>query len=259
MRRSFCYTLAALACMTLSDARDAPAQTIPENWDDQGLVVGQIVGTDQYGLATSFAMETKLTVGRQQPDGGVFRGLILFKHVAGEHELRSVYQGAVSLPIGRKFETKKGQITLLGMMFCVPDPQNKREYRIVVFDNTDETLDFIRRVYPAVLAGHADAPVVLPQGNYLPKERLAALRRLEARDQARKTKRQGQFWVAGIAGTLAEVNVTGDSVQVLRFLPPVTYEEFLVNSYDDQGVLTFSSSKERWRVVNGGVEAPTKR
>ncbi len=259
MRPSLCYTLAAVTCMTLIDSRDAAAQNIPENWDDQGLVVGQIVGTDEYGLATSFAMETKLTVGRQQPDGGVFRGLILFKRGAGEHELRSVYQGAVSLPIGRKFETKKGQITLLGMMFCVPDPQNKKEYRIVVFDNTDETLDFLRRVYPGVLAGHADAPVVLPQGNYLPKERLSALRRLEARDQARKTKRQGQFWVAGIAGTLAEVNVTGDSVQVLRFLPPVTYEEFLVNSYDDQGVLTFSSSKERWRVVNGGVEAPTKR
>ncbi len=243
--------------MILIDARDAPAQRIPENWDGQGLVVGQIAGTDQYGLATRW--ETKLTVGRRQPDGGMFRGLILFKRGAGEHELQSVYQGAVSLPIGRKFETKTGQITILGMMICVPNPQNKKEYHIVVFDNADETLDFIRRVYPGVLAGHATAPAVLAQGNYLPKERLAAWRTLVARDEARKTKRQGQFWVAGKAGTLAEVNITGDSVQVVRFLPPVTYEEFLVSSYDDQGVLTVSSSKERWRVVNGGVEGPTKR
>jgi hypothetical protein len=61
-------------------------------------------------------------------------------------------------------------------MACIPNPENKKQYRIVTFDNTDETLDFIRRTYPEVLEGHEGATVVRVPGDYLPKERLVLLR-----------------------------------------------------------------------------------
>jgi hypothetical protein len=262
MRRLQVTALAALVPLVLFDARAASGQKLPEKWDGDGLVVGQIVGTFEYGLAIDSEKWTKIRVGRRNPDGGVFRGLIIFKRGEGDHELASIYSDigstGVAVPIERKFETKKGQITVLGLMVCVPNPQNRKQYRIVPIENTDETLDFIRRVYPAVLAGREEATVVPAPGSYLPKDRLVGLRTTVARIQARRTKRQGRFWVAGMAGTIAEVNVKGDSVRVLRFLPPVTYQEPIMNTYDDEGILTFSAFTRKWRVVNGQVEEITE-
>jgi hypothetical protein len=258
MRRLLPYAVAGFSCLTIVDASTAHGQKIPEKWDRDGLVVGQIAGTHQFGLTIGSEKWTKVRVGRRNPDGGVFHGLILFKRGEGEHELASIYSdvggSGTVVPIGRKFETTRGQITVLGLMACIPNPENKKQYRIITFDNTDETLDFIRRTYPEVLEGHEGATVVRAPGDYLPKERLVILRTGIARVTARKTGRQGQFWVAGIAGTIAEVNVKGDSVKVLRFIPPVTYREPVFNTYDEQGTLTFSAYGQKWRVVNGVVE-----
>jgi hypothetical protein len=255
MRHLNAAAIAALL-LTLVDTRDASGQKFPDRWDGDGLVVGQLVGTAEFGLATSSEKWAKLTVGRRDAHGGMFNGLIVFKRGEGEHELKSIYSevAKVSLPIRRIFETKKGQITVLGLMVCVPSPENPKQYRIVAIDNTEETMDFMRRVHPTLLEGHEDAEVLQAPGEYLPKERLVKLRTNIARNQARRAKRQGRFWVAGIAGTLAEVSVTGDSVRVLRFLPPVTYQEPVMNAYDEEGVLTFSVYARQWRVVNGAVE-----
>jgi hypothetical protein len=263
MRRLLLYVVAGFSCLTIVDARAARGQKVPEKWGNDGLVVGQIAGTAQFGLSIGSEKWTKVRVGRRNPDGGVFRGLILFKRGEGEHELASIYSDVagrgVAIPIGRKFEATKGQITVLGLMACIPNPENKKQYKIITFDNTDETLDFIRRTYPEVLEGHEGATVVRAPGDYLPKERLVLLRTGIARVQARKTGRQGQFWAAGIAGTIAEVHVKGDSVKVLRFVPPVTYQEPVFNTYDDQGTLTFSAYARKWRVVNGAVEEVVDR
>jgi hypothetical protein len=128
-------------------------------------------------------------------------------------------------------------------------------YRVLAFDNRDETMDYLRRTYPQLLAGHEGAEVVLAPGEYLPIEKLVELRTAVATNEARHAKREGQFWVAGSAGTIAEVKVAGDGVRVLRFLPPVTYHEPMLNSWDAQGVLTFASASQKWRVVNGAVES----
>jgi len=250
----------AVGLLLLAGVRDGRAQDIPDKlpvkWDGQGLVVGQIVGGWEVGLSTAGGY-TKPRVGRKEPDGGIYRGLILFKRGEGEHELKDLHNLGFTFPIGRKFETKRGEITMLGMMIVIPNAQDRKQYRIAVIDNTDEIMDFLRRTYPAVLAGREDAKVVLAPANYLPSTRVTALRTRVAQIEARRTKRQGRFWVAGIAGTIAEVSVAGDSVRVLRFLPPVTYEEPIVNSYDEKGVLTFAALRSKWRVANGVAEALT--
>jgi hypothetical protein len=225
----------------------------------QGLVVGQVAGMSAFGLATSAAVPVALTVGRFPPTGGsVHRGYVLFKRGEGNHKLTDLFgtngRVVVHLPIGREFAVRKGEITVLGLMYFLQNPDDKKAFRVVAFDNREETIDYLRRTHPAVIAGHDSAAVVLAPGNYLPMERLVQLRTAVARQEARRAKRQGQFWVAGRAGTLAEVQVTGDSVQVLRFLPPATYQEPLRNAYDAQGVLTFASQTQQWRVVNGAVE-----
>jgi hypothetical protein len=255
MRRIRLTAVAALV-LSLFPAGNALAQKFPERWDGDGLVVGQVVGTSEFGLLTDSEKWLTLTVGRREAHGGIFRGLIVFKRGEGDHELKSIFSsvGKLSIPIGRVFETKRGHITVLGLLVLVPNPENRKQYRVVAIDNTDETLDFIRRVHPTLLEGHEDAEVIRAPGSYLPTERLETLRKGIAQRQARRQKRQGRFWVAGMAGTLAEVNVTGDSVRVLRLLPPVTYQEPITNSYDDQGVLTFGVYMQKWRVVDGAVE-----
>ena len=253
---------AAFALMMLAGARHARAQSLPDklpvDWNDEGLVVGQIVGGWAIGLSTA-GDYTKPKVGRKEPDGGIYRGLILFKRGEGEHELKDLHNLGFTFPIGRKFAVKKGEITMLGMMTVLPDRQDptRKKYSLAVVDNTEEIMDFLRRTYPAVLAGHENAKVVLAPANWVPSTRVAAIRNRIAVNEARRTKRQGQFWVAGIAGTIAEVSVTGDSVRVLRFLPPVTYEEPITYSYDEKGVLTFAALGSKWRVVNNVVEPLT--
>src|SRR5688500_8269286 len=127
MRRLLLYAVAGFSCLTIVDARAAGGQKVPEKWGNDGLVVGQIAGTAQFGLSIGSEKWTKLRVGRRNPDGGVFRGLILFKRGEGEHELASIYSDVggrgVAIPIGRKFEATKGQITVLGLMACIPNPQ----------------------------------------------------------------------------------------------------------------------------------------
>jgi hypothetical protein len=262
--RVFRAALFALSCLALDLPSRADAQKLPEEWNGDGLVVGQIVGVSDVGFSTAGERKMKAIVGRRGADGGVFRGVILFKRGEGEHELKELYDEIgtswTSLPIGRKFEAKKGQITVLGLMLCVPSRQNKEQFRIVAFDNADETLDYLRRIHPVLLAGHENASVVLATGmTYQPKERLVAIRTSVARSAALRAKRQGQFWVAGRVGTIAEVKVSGDSVQVLRFLPPVTYQEPIATSYETDGALLINSYSNKWRVANGVVEEITAK
>ena len=254
LRRSAALAVIILAAVAQAHAQD-PSDKLPVDWKDEGLVVGQIVGGWSIGLSTA-GDYTKPRVGRKEPDGGLYRGLILFKRGEGEHELKDLHNLGFTFPIGRKFTVRKGEITMLGMMAVLPDRRDSthKKYTLAVIDNTDEIMDFLRRNYPSVLAGHEDAKVVLAPANWVPNTRLAAIRNRIAVSNARQVKRQGQFWVAGIAGTIAEVNVTGDSVRVLRFLPPVTYEEPITYGYDDKGMLTFAALRSRWRVVNGVVE-----
>ena len=251
-------THVAAACVALAAATTARAQK-PPDWDDEGLVVGQVAGTSAFGLATSAEVPVALTVGRRAPTGGsVHRGYVLFKHREGDVELKDLFgtdgRAVVHLPIGREFAVQKGAITVVGLLYFVQKPEDRKAFRVIAFDNREETIDYLRRTHPDIVAGHDSAAVVLAPGTYLPMERLVQLRTAIARQEARRTKRQGGFWVAGHAGTLAEVTVTGDSVDVLRFLPPVTYEEPLVNSYDERGVLSFAARARVWRVVNGKVE-----
>ena len=257
MRCRSARTLAVLACLTLG-ATTATAQRVPD-WDEEGLVVGQVAGLSPFGVATSGAVPVAVTVGRRAPGGGsVFRGYVLFKQKEGDHKLTDVFgsngRGAIHFPVGRELAVRRGEITVLGLLYFLKGPEDSKAFRVVAFDNRDETIDYLRRTHPSVLAGHDSAAVVLAPGKYLPMEGLVQLRTSIARHEARRTKRQGQFWVAGSAGTLAEVEVSGDSVDVLRFLPPATYQEPLVNSYDEQGVLTFSAQVQKWRLVNGVVE-----
>jgi hypothetical protein len=258
MRSLSVRALAAAACLTLGAATSAAAQKVPD-WAEEGLVVGQVAGLSSFGVSTSAEVPVAVTVGRRAPVGGsVFRGYVLFKQKEGDHELTDVFgsngRAAVHLPLRREFTVRKGEITVVGLLYILQNPENPKAFGVVAFDNRDETIDYLRRTHPSVLAGRDSAAVVLAPGKYLPMARLVELRQAIARSEARRTKRQGQHWVAGRAGTIAEVNVAGDSVQVLRFLPPVTYQEPLRTSYDEQGVLTFASHHQTWRVVNGAVE-----
>lgn len=253
-----CLNRAAALALVLSlfTAGDAVAQKFPERWDKDGLVVGQLAGTSDFLLTADWERWAKLTVGHRDADGGIFSGMIVFKRGEGEYELKAVHSRAanIRLPLDRIFETKKRQITVLGLMVLAKTPGHATQFRVFMFENTDETMDFIRREYPELLEGHEDAEIIQAPGRYLPKERLEAFRKALAKAQAKRQNRQGRFWVAARAGTIAEVNVAGDSVNVLRFLPPVTYQEPLTNSYDEQGVLTFGTPSRQWRVVNGAVE-----
>ena len=254
-----------LAAAASPSFAQAPAERIPERWNDaEGLVVGQLAGTWPLGVATmgGDGLDVGVAVkgGGGRPAGnGMFRGVVLFTRKPGDVTLSGAYASVGGmdrqLPIRRKLEAKQGQITALGLMYFQPQPGSREGYQVVAFDNRDETIDYLRRTYPQLLAGHDGAPVVLAAGDYLPKEKLVELRTSIAKSEARRAKRAGQFWVAGSAGTIAEVKVAGDSVQVLRFLPPVTYHEPMLNSWDAQGTLTFSSTTHRWRVVDGTVEA----
>jgi len=252
--------LATVACLLLGAATaTAHAQALPERWDDEGLVVGQIAGLSHFGVSTwSNGTMAGVTVGRRRLGAGsLYNGCVLFKRREGEHKLTNAYgvrtSSVLELPVGRELVVRKGEITVFGLLYFLPNPENPKAFAVVAFDNREETIDFLRRTYPTVLTGHDSAAVVLAPGNYLPMERLVQLRTGIARHEARRTQRQGQFWVAGRAGTLAEVKVVGDSVDVLRFLPPATYQEPLVNGYDEQGVLTFAAQAQKWRVVNGVV------
>ena len=254
----------AAATPVLAQEPARVVERIPDRWtDDQGLVVGQLAGTWNLGVATmgGDGLEAGVAVkgGGGRPAGnGLFRGVVLLTRNAGEVTLSGAYAtiGGMDrhLPIRRKLEARKGQVTVLGLMYFQKQPGTREGYQVVAFDNRDETIDYLRRTYPQLLAGHDSAQVVLAPGEYLPKEKLVELRTAVAANEARHAKRQGQFWVAGSAGTIAEVKVAGDSVQVLRFLPPVTYHEPMMNSWDAQGTLTFSSMTHRWRVVDGAVE-----
>ena len=258
MRRVHFVVVAALIT-ALFATRNAFAQEFPEKWDE-GLVIGQVVNTTAYGLITDLEGLTKITVGRRDADGGLSHGLIAFKAKEGMHELKNVYNARVVIPVGRKFEARKGHITVLGMMMLIPNPEKREQFRVVAFDNADETLDFLRRTHPGLLAGHENATILPGPGPYQSKERLVAIRANVARFEARKSRRTGRFWVPGIAGTIAEVDVAGDSIRVLRFLPPVTYQEPLKRTWHDHGMLMFGTYDRYWRVVDGKVEvapAPT--
>ena len=239
-------------------------ERIPVSWKgDEGLVVGQVAGTWDFGVATmgGDGITTGMAVkgGGGRPAGnGLFRGLVLFTRREGGVTLSGAYASVGGmdrhLPIGRKFDAKRGQITVLGLMYFQKQAGTREGYQVVAFDNRDETMDYLRRTYPDLLAGHESAQLVLAPGDYLPMEKLVELRTAVATSEARHAKRQGQFWVAGSAGTIAEVQVAGDSVRVLRFLPPVTYQEPMLNSWDAQDTLTFGAQSQRWRVVGGVVE-----
>ncbi len=262
-QHSLARALAAAAALTFGAASPAAAQKAPD-WDEEGLVVGQVAGMSAFGMATSSEVPVALTVGRRPPAGGsVFRGYVVFKHKEGDVKLTDLFgtngRGVLHLPIGREFNVRRGEITVLGLMYFLPSLEDRKKFRVVAFDNREETMDYLRRTHPTVLAGHDSAAVVLAPGQYEPMERLVQLRAAVARQEALRTKRQGQFWVAGRAGTLAEVQVTGDSVNVLRFLPPATYEEPVVNRYDEQGAFTFVARARTWRIVNGVVEDVTVR
>ena len=252
MRRTQLVTAAALA-MSLLPSRDVFAQKFPDKWNE-GLVIGQIINTTPYGLITDIEDFTKIGVGRRDADGGVSYGLVAFRAKEGMHELKNIYNARVEIPVNRKFEARKGHITVLGLMALMPNPENREQFRVVQFENTEETLDFVRRTHPGLLAGHEDATILPGPGPYLSKDRLVAVRRNVARIEARKSKKQGQFWVAGMAGTIAEVDVAGDSIRVLRFLPPVTYQEPLISKWEGDGTLHFGTYDRFWKVVDGKVE-----
>jgi hypothetical protein len=257
------YSSPALAQELAGGAMVAPTvvERIPERWkDEDGLVVGQIAGTWQFGVATmgGKGLTTGVAVRGARPTGnGLFRGVVIFTRREGDVTLSGAYASVGGtdqrLPIGRTFEVRRAQITVLGLMYFQKQAGTREGYRILAFDNRDETMDYLRRTYPQLLAGHASAQVVLAPGDYLPMEKLAELRTAVATAEARRAKREGRFWVAGSAGTIAEVKVAGDSVDVLRFLPPVTYHEPMLNSWDAQGALTFSSATHRWHIVNDTV------
>ena len=273
--RSLAATLVLVAAASVGCTHNAYAQApmdstlfvsrvvepIPDRWnDDDGLIVGQLAGTWDFGVATmgGKGLTTGVAVKGARPSGnGLFRGVILFTRGEGELTLSGAYAsiGGMDqrLPIGRKVEAKPGQITVLGLMYFRKQPSARQGYEILAFDNRDETIDYLRRTYPQLLVGHENAPVVLAPGDYLPVEKLVELRTAVAWNEAMHAKRDGRFWVAGSAGTIAEVVVAGDSARVLRFLPPVTYHEPMMNSWDAQGTLTFSSATRRWRIVNGKV------
>ena len=248
---------------TLRASSPKVAERIPERWGaDEALVVGQLAGTWDFGFATMGGENLRTSLGVKGGGGrvrdGLYRGVVLFTRDAGNVTFSSarVEIGSMfrHLAIDRKFATKPGQITVLGLMHFQKDASRREGYRLVAFDNTAETIDYLRRTYPQLLAAREAPAVELAPGDYLPMEKLVELRTAYAQREARQAKRQGQFWVAAPAGTIAEVKVAGESVQVLRFLAPVTYHEPMMNRWDADGTLTFSSTTHRWRVVDGTVE-----
>src|SRR5689334_13960942 len=195
--------LSALVSLAVGAASPLAAQKVPD-WDEEGLVVGQVAGVSAFGLSTAAEVPVALTVGRRAPTGGsVHRGYVAFRHEEGDVKLTDLFgtngRAVVHLPIGRQFAVQKGTITVVGLMYFLQKPEDRKAFRVVAFDNRDETIDYLRRVHPALIAGHDSAAVVLAPGDYLAMEKLVKL-------------------------------------------------------YDEQGVLTFASQRERWRVVNGVVE-----
>src|SRR4051812_19255935 len=126
MRHISLRTVAAVACLTLGATSTAAAQKAPD-WDEEGLVVGQVAGMSAFGLATSGEVPVALTVGRRAPTGGsVHRGYVLFKHKEGDVKLTDLFgtngRAVVHLPVGREFAVRKGEITVLGLMYFLQSP-----------------------------------------------------------------------------------------------------------------------------------------
>lgn len=272
MRRPALASFAILlALVSVAGAAQGPAdptagasavgERSPVRWNrTDALLVGQVAGTWAFGVATmgGKGLTSGVAVRGARPAGnGLFHGVVLFTHREGRVTLSGAYASVGGqdqrLPIGRTFEAKGGQIIVLGLMHFVKDAGTLESHRVVAFDNREETMDYLRRTYPDLLAGNETPQVVLAPGEYQPMEKLVELRIAIASAEARQAKRGGRFWVAGGAGTIAEVKVAGDSVQVLRFLPPVTYHEPVMNRWDAQGTLTFSSMTRRWTVSDGRV------
>ena len=92
-------------------------ERIPVSWKgDEGLVVGQLAGTWDFGVATmgGDGITTGMAVkgGGGRPAGnGLFRGLVLFTRREGGVTLSGAYASVGGmdrrLPIGRKFDAKR--------------------------------------------------------------------------------------------------------------------------------------------------------
>jgi len=74
---------AAIAALLLAvvGTRDASGQKFPDRWDGDGLVVGQLVGTAEFGLATNSEKWAKLTVGKRDAHGGMFNRRVAIRDI----------------------------------------------------------------------------------------------------------------------------------------------------------------------------------
>ena len=180
------------------------------------------------------------------------RALALYKTTAG-----GTYYGAgvpvtthstTSLKLNRPFSCGEGDIVFLGLAYYGPSGP-------ILFENSDESIAYLRKWFPQTLVGMESARLVRAPGKYLPYEKLQDLRKQLAAQRAFHLKRQGRFYVAANAGTLAEIEVSGSQVRVLQLLPPATYQDIAFNEYDETGSLQFSGiGTPKYRVVKGTVE-----
>jgi hypothetical protein len=248
-------------CSSLDNAMNHKKE-IPLEWQDQGLVIGELANGASIGFMNLDHMD--IAIDSHTPSGGIFNSVVMFKRQPGEHMFSDIFvtgyagpnmRRMTSIPIKRKFTTKANEITYLGMMFFMQEPTDKKKFRILIFDNRDEILPYMVKNYPDLMKGRESAPINRGEGPYLSKENLMEFRHELAKHQALKNKRQGKFFVAAPAGTLAEVEVKGTDVKVLRLLPPVTFMDIHFNQYDEQGNLSFKGvGPKLFKVINGEVQ-----
>lgn len=111
-----------------------------------------------------------------------------------------------SYSVHRTFTVKPGEITNLGEIIIVPnpDPAKSREFKVFFVDNSSDASSLLKVMYPKLDLASMPSAMTLASGDYVRGDDLTKLRTLIAYVRAQSLPRR--HYVVGPAGTLARID-----------------------------------------------------
>jgi hypothetical protein len=208
--------------------------------------------------------------------GNQYNGNIVMAMPAGVHRFkqlvannRFVSPGVVSnasLGVDREFTIESGKITNLGLIVYLPAessdslrrsaPEQRRQYRTVVIDNSAEIRRYLEINFGTSLASANDRSIHLAEGAYLASHRLPGLRQtIAAQEQRQSTKLISNSTLSVVYGNVGTIAIhkprTGSRPAEFEVLDTGTVADIVDACRDGEKLIFIASDGKLLTLENG--------
>lgn len=243
--------LLLIGCVTIQSRPE-----LPTSIQGKGLVIAEPILVGNH--ITSLGYADVIINGKKK--GKVGNSHFAFVLPPGEYTLESFRRTLVNTttyPMNLKFSIRAGEVTNLGQLLLVNDPEDLGQQRYFVFpvDNTEDTKYFLKTFYPKLFKSLSPNSIRLGLDNYKDGSELLKLRNYIIAQRLRKYP-DWDGYIVGPAGIVAQIKRNNDKITGFELIhsPTMSGIKMVADHDPTDRFLFFTSDQRLYSIRKGSIQ-----